>query len=121
MSCPTPVHSDAEIEEIIIDLGREPRRTCRYTRYIDDGASGADHIGGGPKQCAGGLLDIHPAELPVQFPTKFEMVVNVKPPRRPALRCPHLDVAIPGKQGAVSLRQLGALQVDGRPERRGGR
>jgi putative ABC transport system substrate-binding protein len=30
-----------------------------------------------------------PGDLPVQFPTKFEMVVNRNTPRRSALPCPH--------------------------------
>jgi putative tryptophan/tyrosine transport system substrate-binding protein len=33
------------------------------------------------------LRGAKPGDLPVQFPTKFEMVVNLKPPRRSALRC----------------------------------
>jgi putative ABC transport system substrate-binding protein len=30
-----------------------------------------------------------PGDLPVQLPTNFEMVVNRRPPRRSALRCPY--------------------------------
>src|SRR5712691_3582686 len=33
------------------------------------------------------LRGTKPAELPVQVPTKYELVINLKPPRRSALRC----------------------------------
>ena len=35
------------------------------------------------------LRGAKPGDLPVQFPTKFEMVLNLKTPRRSVLRCPH--------------------------------
>jgi putative ABC transport system substrate-binding protein len=58
-----PVHSDGEIGTAIITLGREPwaraaRRPCRRSGWIHVYASHADHMGGGPKQCTGGLWGI---------------------------------------------------------------
>jgi putative ABC transport system substrate-binding protein len=35
------------------------------------------------------LRGAKPSDLPVQFPTKFEMVLNLRPPRRSALRYRH--------------------------------
>jgi putative ABC transport system substrate-binding protein len=53
-----PIQSDAEIETAIIALGREPGGGLRRAGWIHGRASGADHIGGSPKQCTGGLLVI---------------------------------------------------------------
>jgi putative ABC transport system substrate-binding protein len=117
-----PVHSDVEIETVIIALGREPggglviipdgftsahrapvisaaarnKVPAVYTQsfYVRDGgllSYGAD------------LLDIirraatyvdrilrgaKPAELPVQLPTKFEMLVNLKTAKALGLTVP---------------------------------
>jgi putative ABC transport system substrate-binding protein len=35
------------------------------------------------------LRGAKPGDLPVQFPTKFEMAVNLKTARALVLRCPH--------------------------------
>ena len=41
------------------------------------------------------LRGAKPGDLPVQFPTKFEMVVNRRPPRRLALPYPHRSCCAP--------------------------
>ena len=54
-----PIHGDAEIETAIIALGREPLgRPSRHNGWVHGRASRADHSGGGPKQCTGGLWTI---------------------------------------------------------------
>ena len=106
-----PVHSDADIETAINDLGREPRGglvTVDYFEFVHRAAiisaaarnklpavySGSYFArDGGLLSYAVDSVDIlrraatyadrilrgaKPGDLPVQFPTKFEMVVNRK-------------------------------------------
>jgi putative ABC transport system substrate-binding protein len=107
-----PVHSDAEIETAIIDLGREPRgglvvmpdvsmfvhraqiisaaarnnvpAVYDQSAYARDGgllSYGVDRVDNFRRAAAYVdriLRGAKPADLPVQFPTKFEMVVNLK-------------------------------------------
>jgi putative ABC transport system substrate-binding protein len=108
----TPVHSDAEIEEAIVDLGREPRggvvvipdvfmtvhRASTILAAARNNVPAAYYIStfardGGLLSYGVDLEDVFrraasyvdrilrgekPGDLPVQFPTKFEMVVNRK-------------------------------------------
>ena len=108
----TPVHSDVEVEEAIIALGREPGGGLVVMTDTFMVAHRASIISGGarnnvpavypesPYPRDGGLLSYgvdplesyrraasyvdrilrgaKPGDLPVQFPIKFEMVVNLK-------------------------------------------
>ena len=118
----TPVHSDAEIEDAIIALGREPggglvvvpdpftlahrspiilaaaRNNIPAVYAFSDFARDGGLLSYGPD-----LVDIRrraatyvdrilrgakPGDLPVQFPTKFEMVVNLKTAKALGLTVP---------------------------------
>jgi putative ABC transport system substrate-binding protein len=131
----TPVHSDAEIEAAITALGREPggglvampgappalviSAAARNNVPAVYSLSGFARDGGllsyGPDPLdtyrrAASYVDRilrgeKPGDLPVQFPTKFEMVVNLKTAKA-------LGLAVPP---SIMLR------ADARPERRRGR
>jgi putative ABC transport system substrate-binding protein len=53
-----PVHDEAEIERHPRPGARAGRRPCRFAGCVHGRASRADHLGGGPKQRAGGLCAI---------------------------------------------------------------
>jgi putative ABC transport system substrate-binding protein len=79
-----PVHNDLEIETAIIALGREPgRRSSRHTGCIRERASRTDHIGGGPKQRARGLL-------PISLCQRWRLVLIRARPDRHLSSCRHL-------------------------------
>jgi putative ABC transport system substrate-binding protein len=113
-----PAHTDAEIEAATIALGREPGGglvVLSGGRASIISAAARNNVpavydrsyfvrDGGLLSYAPDVVDIvrrsaayvdrilrgeKPGDLPVQFPTKFEMVVNRKPPRRSVSRCPH--------------------------------
>jgi putative ABC transport system substrate-binding protein len=107
-----PVHSDAEVEEAIIDLGREPggglvvtpdafmnshraaiisaavrnnvpavywvSAFARDGGLLSYGVDEVDDFRGAASYVDRILRGAKPGDLPVQFPTKFEMVVNRK-------------------------------------------
>ena len=109
----TPVHSDAEIETAITALGHEPgggtvhrapiiaaaaRNNVPAVYWVSDFARD-----GGLLSYGVDLLDLYrgaasyvdrilrgekPGDLPVQFPTKFEMVVNAKTAKALGLTVP---------------------------------
>jgi putative ABC transport system substrate-binding protein len=117
----TPVHSDAEIEMVIIALGREPggglvvmpnifTTTHRAPIILAAARNNVPAVYGAPYYVRdGGLLSYgpdaidwprvasyvdrilrgeKPGDLPVQFPTKFEMVVNLKTAKALGLAVP---------------------------------
>jgi putative ABC transport system substrate-binding protein len=117
-----PVHSDVEIETVIIALGREPggglvvppdvfmgahrasiisaaaRNNVPAVYYLSDLARDGGLLSYGPDQVdslrrASTYVDrilrgAKPGDLPVQFPTKFEMAVNLKTAKALGLEVP---------------------------------
>jgi putative ABC transport system substrate-binding protein len=117
-----PVHSDAEIETAISDLGREPggglvvmpdismnahraptilaaaRNSVPAVNWLSDFARDGGLVSYGPDQVdiwrrAASYVDRilrgeKPGDLPVQFPTKFEMIVNLKTAKALGLTVP---------------------------------
>jgi putative ABC transport system substrate-binding protein len=118
-----PVHSDAEIEDAIIDLGREPggglvvmpdafftvvhrapiisaaARNNVPAAYIassyvrEGGLLSYEPVGADIYRRAASYVDRilrgeKPGDLPVQFPTKFEMAVNLKTAKALGLAIP---------------------------------
>jgi putative ABC transport system substrate-binding protein len=117
-----PVHSDAEIEDAIIDLGREPggglvvmpdaftfvhrvpiisaaaRNNVPAVYWLSDFARSGSLLSYGPdavdryRRAASYvdriLLGEKPGDLPVQLPTKFEMLVNRKTAKALGLAIP---------------------------------
>jgi putative ABC transport system substrate-binding protein len=115
---PAPVHSDAEIETAIVGLGREPggglvligalHRAPIISAAAQNNVPAVDGIseftrGGGLLSYGADFVDTRrraatyvdlilrgakPGDLPVQFPTKFEMVVNLKTAKALGLTVP---------------------------------
>ena len=111
-----PVRSDAEIETAIIDLGREPggglvvlsgrasiisaaaRNNVPAVYFYSDFAREGGLLSYGPDvpdlyRRAASYVDRilrgeKPGDLPVQFPTKFQMVVNLKTAKALGLAVP---------------------------------
>jgi putative ABC transport system substrate-binding protein len=119
---PAPVHSDGEIETVIITLGREPggglvsmaggfmnahrariilaaaRNNVPAVYFVSDFAREGGLLSYGPDPVdsfrgAASYIDriLHgakPGDLPVQFPTKFEMILNLKTAKALGLTVP---------------------------------
>jgi putative ABC transport system substrate-binding protein len=124
----TPVHSDAEIETAIIDLGREPLSGlvvmpdvfmvahrapiilavarnnvpavyapsffARDGGLISYGADPVNNWRPAATYVDRILRGAKPAELPVQYPTKFEMVLNLKTAKALGLTIPPSILAL---------------------------
>ena len=97
MPITAPIHSDAEIETTITAIGREAGGGLAvygqsyFTKdggLLSYGPDVVDLMRGAATYVDRILRGEKPGDLPVQFPTKFEMVLNLKTAKALGLNVP---------------------------------